>query len=171
MKRSSPARHEEIIRSGILHHHVSVAADSLTMKCRLSQPALPAPEFTFAGQQTITNQSLEEIRVQRHRLLEVPGIGGQDVFNVGWVVKEVGRDIEEARAHNIALLATARDEPQNVTIEIRHHTENQVSLDLGRERSRIFLLALSGRLSTWFMSYSPTNFSLSRVYMIKRNWS
>ena len=112
------------------------------MKCGRRQTSLPFPFLAFAGQQTIADESLEEVRAQGHRLAKVLSVGRQHVLNFVGMIKKQRRHVEKPRPHDVAVIALhAVDEAERIAIEFAHHAHDARAFRTGRPMRSLDLAA------------------------------
>src|SRR5438477_5016644 len=105
------------------------------MESGLRQTALSLPFFALARQQTVADQSLKEIRAQRHRLDEVLRIRGEHILDVVGMIKKDRGHVEKTHPHHIAIVARAAFyETERVAIELAHNAHERRAFRARRAR-------------------------------------
>src|SRR5208337_1589842 len=88
---------------GASGHGVCVVGNAVAMEGGLHHAALAEPEIAFAGEEAVAEEVA--IRTEDAALDEFFGAVDDNVFDVVGVKEEVGAEIEEAQADDIAVFA------------------------------------------------------------------
>jgi hypothetical protein len=102
------------------HHADRVRADSLAVKSRLRQPALPPPKVAFAEKDAVAEGGHQHF-VERWRLDEPIGLPDEHFVNQAGIVEQEDRPVQRAR------------QGDKIAILTRHacHEGKRVALELG----------------------------------------
>ena len=113
----------------VIDHRPGVTGDPFAMKGRRSQPPLALPLVALARQQTVSHQTLEKIRAQRHRLDEVLRVRCQHILNLVRMIEKQRRHIEKPHPDYVAVVALRTfDETKRIAIEFAHHSHDGSAL-------------------------------------------
>src|SRR5260370_24640333 len=107
----------------VLRHDSRISFDALAMKCRLRQPPLPAPEFSFADQQPVSGHALQDLIVQGFLILTQAA--DQNLLNqqrLADIAERYGEKLE--RKHRPVLAYAPLEEPQPIARDSRPNAED-----------------------------------------------
>ena len=97
-----PARDHPL---AVLYHHLAVSGDALPVEGGLGEPPLASPEGALAGQEPVAQKT--EAYALAPALDEVAVVPDEYILDVVRVVQEVDGYVDEAQAHDIAVLSGA----------------------------------------------------------------
>ena len=88
---------------GAFRHGGGVICDAIAMKGGLHHAALAQPEFSFTGEEAVAEEMT--IGAEDAALDEFFVVGDEDIFDLIGVKEEIGADVEEAKADDVAVFA------------------------------------------------------------------
>ncbi len=116
---------------GAFGHGGGVICDAIAMEGGLHHAALAQPEFSFAGEEAVAEEMT--ISAEDAALDELFVVGDEDVFDLIGVKEEIGADVEEAKADDVAVFAGgARHEREGILAERAAEAVEETLFGAGR---------------------------------------
>ena len=125
-------------------HGGGVVGDAVAVEGGLHHAALAEPEVTFAGEEAVAEDV--PIGAEDATLDEFFGVVDEDVFDVVGVKEQVGADVEEAEADDVAEFAGgARHEAEGILAERAAEAVEEALFGAGRVEGHLEMVRGNGK--------------------------